>query len=174
MIIDVAANFEVETRLRGGLLLAVTDSGRCTCLLNFEGGLICLDRTRGVGLNAKVAGERRSNSRGTSLWIDLQMLSKRLEQSELYLVYLIIDQAPLLEESVDAHNGAYISSQVTSTSSDRKVFLRIEPVSIDHKVPVVFVHGRRLAPIATVEEFGKSLFLNVRNLMHIKPGTVAR
>lgn len=33
-----------------------------------------------------------------------------------YVVYLIVDKAPLLEEGVNPHNGAYVAGQVAATS----------------------------------------------------------
>ena len=88
--------------------------------------------------------------------------------------YLIVDQTPLLKQSMNSHDGTDIASQVASASCDCKIFLGIEPISVDHEVPVVFVHSRSFASIAAVKEFREGLFFNMGNLVHIKPRAVAR
>ena len=87
--------------------------------------------------------------------------------------YLVIDEAPLLEEGVDAHDGADIASQVPPAGSDGEVLGGVQAVGVDHKVSVVFVHGRRFAAVAAVEELGQSLALAVVDVAHVEPGRIA-
>ena len=44
-------------------------------------------------------------------------------------VDLVVDETPLLKESVDPHDGANVSSQVTSASSASQVLSRVQPVT---------------------------------------------
>lgn len=88
-------------------------------------------------------------------------------------VYLIVDQSPLLEECMHAHDGAHVSSQIPSACGDCEVFGRVETICVDHKVTVITVDGWGLAAIATVEELGKGLALTVIDVAHVKPGCVA-
>ena len=74
---------------------------------------------------------------------------------------------------MDSHDGADISGQITSASSDCQILLGVESIRIDHEVSVVLVYSRRLASIAAVEELGQGFLFDVRNLVHIKPGAVA-
>jgi hypothetical protein len=53
---------------------------------------------------------------------------------------------------MDAHYGADIASQVSTTRSHSEVFRRSESVSIDHEVAIVLIYGRRLGPVTGIEE----------------------
>ena len=75
---------------------------------------------------------------------------------------------------MDSHYGAYISSQISSTCSDRQVFLRIEAIGIYHEVAIILVDGGRLASVTVIEELGKSFLFDVGYLMHVEPGAVTR
>ena len=70
--------------------------------------------------------------------------------------HLIVDQAPLLEKSMNAHDSAHVSGQIAPTSCDSKIFRRSESVGVDHKVAIVLVNRRCLGPIPRVEELGQS------------------
>lgn len=74
---------------------------------------------------------------------------------------------------MDSHNSAHIASKVSSASSDSKVFLRVEPVCVDHEVAVILVHGCCLAAISVVEELWECLLLAFMDDVHIKPRAVA-
>ena len=89
------------------------------------------------------------------------------------VAYLVVDEAPLLEEGVDAHDGADISSQVPPAGSDGQVLGRVEAVGVDHEVAVIAVDGGRLAAVAAVEELGQSLALAVVDVAHVEPGRIA-
>jgi len=89
------------------------------------------------------------------------------------VAYLVVDEAPLLEEGVDAHDGADISSQVPPAGSDGQVLGRVEAVGVDHEVAVVAVDGGRLAAVAAVEELWQGLALAVVDVAHVEPGRIA-
>jgi hypothetical protein len=89
------------------------------------------------------------------------------------VAYLVVDEAPLLEEGVHAHNGADISSQIPPAGSDGQVLGRVEAVGVDHEVAVVAVDGGGLAAVAAVEELGQSLALAVVDIAHVEPGRIA-
>lgn len=89
------------------------------------------------------------------------------------MAYLVVDQAPLLEKSVDTHDGADISRKVPPTCRDSQVFGRVQAVCVDHEIAIVLVDGRGLASVTGVEELGQGLAFEVVYLMHIEPGAVA-
>src|ERR1700709_2038692 len=86
--------------------------------------------------------------------------------------YLIVDEAPLLEERVHSHNSTNISSQISAAGGNGQVFNRVEAICIDHEISVVLVHSWSLTSISVVEEFRKSFSFNAVNFMHVEPGTV--
>lgn len=71
-----------------------------------------------------------------------------------------------------AHNGAYVSCEISSTGRDGEIFGRVEPVCVDHEVTVIFVNRWCLASVATVEELGQRFALEAVYLMHVEPSAV--
>lgn len=88
--------------------------------------------------------------------------------------YLIIDQTPLLKESVHPHNRADISSQISPAGSDRQIFYRVETVCIDHKVSIIFVYSWGLASISVIEELREGFSFDAVDLVHVEPGAITR
>lgn len=62
-------------------------------------------------------------------------------------MYLVVDKAPLLQESMDSDDGTHVSGQVTSASCHGEVFRRVETVGVDHKVAVFLVDCRRFVSV---------------------------
>lgn len=50
-----------------------------------------------------------------------------------------------------------------------KVCARVLPIEKDHKIPVFFVHFRRLRGVSSVEELRQLLTLNLMDLLNIEP-----
>jgi hypothetical protein len=90
------------------------------------------------------------------------------------VAYLIVDQAPLFQKGVDTHDGADITSQVSSAGCDCQIFDGVKTICVDHEVAVVLVDSWRFASIPVVEEFGHGLAFYFMDGVHIKPGAVAR
>jgi hypothetical protein len=85
---------------------------------------------------------------------------------------LVIDQTPLFQESMNPHDRTNISRQIPPTSSNGEVLRRVEPIRVDHKVSVVLVVLRRLAPVLGREELGKRPPFDRGDGGEIKPGRV--
>lgn len=47
---------------------------------------------------------------------------------------LVVDESPLLEEAVHAHDGADVAGQVAAARRARQVLRRVQPVRVDHEV----------------------------------------
>ena len=75
---------------------------------------------------------------------------------------------------MDSHDGAHISSKVSSARGHCEIFGWVDAISINHEVTVILVYRRRFAPISTVEEFRQGFPLQKVDGMHIEPGTVTR
>lgn len=88
--------------------------------------------------------------------------------------YLVVDQTPLLKEGMDSHDGANITSQVSTASRYCQILDGVQSVGIDHKVAIVFVDSGGFASVAVVEELGHGLAFDVVNRVHVEPGTIAR
>lgn len=56
---------------------------------------------------------------------------------------LVINQAPLLEKSMDTHDGTDVASKVATTGSDSEILSWTQAIGVDHKVAVVLVYGGR-------------------------------
>ena len=54
----------------------------------------------------------------------------------LVSLHLVVHQSPLLQESMDPHDGTDISSQVAATGGAGQVLLGIQTVCVNHKVSV--------------------------------------
>ncbi len=101
-------------------------------------------------------------------------VSKGLEiAAKASISHLIVDETPLLEERVHAHNRTDIAGQVTAAGSDCKIFHRVQPVGVDHKVAIILVYRRGLAPVPVVEELWQRLPLNAVDGVHVEPSAVA-
>lgn len=87
--------------------------------------------------------------------------------------YLIVDQSPLLQKGVDAHDCAHVTSQVPATGCHSQVFDGVEAICVDHKIAVVLVNSRRLASISVVEELRHGLALDIVDGVHVEPSAVA-
>jgi hypothetical protein len=105
---------------------------------------------------------------------DQPNLISRHESSAALIAYLIVDQAPLLEESMHAHDGANVSSQIPSAGCDSEVLGRIQSIRIDHEIAVISVYSGRLAAVAIVEELWQGLALAIIDVSHVKPGCITR
>ena len=86
---------------------------------------------------------------------------------------LVVEQAPLLEEGVHAHHGAYVARQVPTTCGNGQVLHGVEPICVDHKVTIVLVRDRGLAAVPVIEELGKGLALDAVDRVEIEPSAVA-
>lgn len=86
--------------------------------------------------------------------------------------YLIVNQSPLLQEAMDAHDGTDIASQIPSTRSDSKVLGGAQAIRVDHKVTVILVYSRGLAAIPRVEELGERFLFYGVDFGHVEPGRV--
>ena len=73
---------------------------------------------------------------------------------------------------MDAHDGAYVTGQVSAACGDGKVLGWVQTVGVDHKVAVVLVDVGGFASVAIVEELRQSLALNGVNGVHVEPGAV--
>ena len=51
-------------------------------------------------------------------------------------VHLVVDQPPLLEECVHAHDGAHVARQVAAAGRARHVLGRVQAVRVQHEVTV--------------------------------------
>lgn len=91
----------------------------------------------------------------------------------IFAAYLIVDEAPLLKERMNSHDGANITRKIAAACSNREVLDGVQAISVDHEVAVVLVHGRGLASVTVVEEFTHRLALNVVDGVHVEPGAVA-
>ena len=54
--------------------------------------------------------------------------------------YLIVDESPLFEEGVNAHDGANVAGQIAPTGRAGQVLGRVQPVSVHHEVAVRQIH----------------------------------
>ena len=91
-----------------------------------------------------MARERRSKSRRSCIRIDLEyhktLVMVEVQSINAFMTYLIIDQTPLFQERVNAHDGAYITRKISSASGESKVLRWPQSVRVDHEVAVVFVY----------------------------------
>jgi hypothetical protein len=67
--------------------------------------------------------------------------------------YLIVDQSPLLQEPMNPHDSSHITSQIPPTSRNSQILSRVQPIGIDHEIPIILVDTRRLASVPIGEEF---------------------
>lgn len=86
---------------------------------------------------------------------------------------MVVNEAPLLQEGVDTHDGADITGEVATASGDGQVFDGVQSICVDHEITVVLVDGGGLASIPAVEELCESLSLDGVDGVHVKPRGVA-
>lgn len=86
--------------------------------------------------------------------------------------HLVVDQAPLLKECMNAHDGAHVSSQIPPACGDCEIFRRSEPVRVDHEIAVVFVNGGCFGTISRVEELRQGASFDGMDFGHVEPGRV--
>lgn len=72
-----------------------------------------------------------------------------------------------------AHNRTDIAGQIAAAGGDGKVLDRVQAIGVDHKIAVVLVYRRSLAPVPVVEELWQRLPLDVVDGVHVEPGAVA-
>ena len=89
-----------------------------------------------------------------------------------WLDYLIVDESPLLQESMAPHDGANISSKISSTSCWRQILCWVESIRVDHKVSVGEINLWSLATIFVVEKLRQMSLFNAVNAVIIKPSWV--
>lgn len=53
---------------------------------------------------------------------------------------------------MNPHDTPHIPSQVPPTRSNSKILGGIQPVGVNHEIPVILVYTRRLAPVFAREE----------------------
>lgn len=85
------------------------------------------------------------------MWIGLV----RGDGREGRATHLVVDQTPLFKKSMNPHDSANVSGEVSPAGGDGEVLGGVEAVGVDHKVAVVLVNRRSLAPILRVEELGE-------------------
>ena len=73
---------------------------------------------------------------------------------------------------MDTHNRTDVSSQVSSTCGDCQVFYRVEPICINHEIPVIFIYSWGFASISVVEELRECLSFDIVDLVHVEPRAV--
>jgi hypothetical protein len=73
---------------------------------------------------------------------------------------------------VHPHDRTDVSREVPPTRGDGQILARVEPVRVDHKVAVVLVDGRDLAPVLRVEELGQGPALDGVDRREVEPGAV--
>lgn len=88
--------------------------------------------------------------------------------------YLVIDQAPLLEECVNSHNSTDVPGKIPPTCRYREILCRVQTVCVDHEVTIVFVDCWSFAPVPTVKELWQSLSLKLVDVVHVEPCTITR
>lgn len=120
LVIDVAAQFEVDITLCGGRRGSAVGGGKRLARGNcgVRSGLEGLQASRGIGNNSEVASEGRPNVGGSGLRVNLKGLIRIHGQSLIVWTHLVVDQAPLLKERVNTHDGTNIASQIATASSD--------------------------------------------------------
>lgn len=53
------------------------------------------------------------------------------------------------------HDRPHVTRQIPPTRRKRQILARIQPIRVDHKIPVFLVNRRRLGPVLAAEEFGE-------------------
>ena len=124
--------------------------------------------------DAEVSGEWRTNGRRSSTWINLLRSLIGGEERSKSIPYLVIDQAPLLEECVNSHNGTDVPGKIPPTCRYREILCRVQTVCVDHEVTIVLVDRWSFAPVSAVKELWQSLSLKLVDVVHVEPGAITR
>ena len=73
---------------------------------------------------------------------------------------------------MDTDNSTDIASQVSTAGRDGEVLGGLQTVRVNHKVAIVLVHLRGLAPVLVVEELWEGLLLDFVDASHVEPGGI--
>jgi len=130
-------------------------------------------RPRGVSRVTRkwpVKGGERAEGRwsGSILSYGVSTKTQKKDRTDL-----VVDQAPLLKKSMDAHDGADVAGKVAATGSDGEILCWAQTIGVHHKVAVVLVYGGGFGPVTRVEELGEGTSLDGVDLVHAVPGSVA-
>ena len=87
--------------------------------------------------------------------------------------YLVVDEAPCLQELMHAHDSAHITTQISPARRESEILWRIETIRVDHKVSAVLIRLRRLAPVSAIKPLRQTLLLNPVDFRHVEPHAVA-
>jgi hypothetical protein len=87
------------------------------------------------------------------LGVCLDQPKGKLRSRLIQWAYLVIDQSPLLQESMNPHDSSHITGQIPPTSRNSQILSGIQPISINHEISIILVYTRRLAPVSIGEEF---------------------
>jgi hypothetical protein len=100
-----------------------------------------LETTRSVEDNPEVASKWWSEGGGARFRVNLcdGALEQAAREPTKLHTDLVVDQTPLLQKSVHAHDGAYISCEIPPARSDGEVLCRPETVRVDHEVSIILV-----------------------------------
>jgi hypothetical protein len=101
-------------------------------------------------------------------------MSTMIHTLRLCNTHLIVDQTPLLEESVHPHDCTHISRQVPPTSGNGKILCRIETVRVDHEISVILVNLGRFTSVLPAEKFWQRLPLERMNGAQVEPCGIGR
>lgn len=102
------------------------------------------------------------------------MMSTMIHTLRLFDTHLIVDQTPLLEESMHPHDRTYISRQVPPTSGNGEIFCWIETVRVDHEISVILVNLRCFTSVLPAEEFWQRFPLERMNGTQVEPCGIGR
>lgn len=75
---------------------------------------------------------------------------------------------------MDPHDGTDITRQVPATGSGGEILLGVQPVSINHEVPIGQVDFWSLGLVLAIEELRESPPFDGVNTVVVKPGSIAR
>lgn len=122
--------------------------------------------------------EGRSESGRFRLRVDLRVGKFELRHRSTLRIasstHLVVDQAPLLQEGMHPHDRSYISRQVSSTRRHGQIFGRVQPIGVDHEIPIILVDLRRLASVLSAEEFGQGFTFEGVHGGEVEPCRVGR
>ena len=101
-----------------------------------------LETTRSVEDNPEVASKWWGEGSRARFWVNLCDGASEQAAREPTKVHtdLVVDQTPLLQKSVHAHDSAYVSGEIPPACSDGEVFCRPETIRVDHEVPIILVN----------------------------------
>ena len=108
--------------------------------------------------DSEMAREGRTECSGTAIRVDLTEISTSLRlgrnaAAKTHAAHLVVYQPPLLQERMHPHDSAHVTRQIPPAGRHGQILPRVQPIRVDHKVPIVLVYRRRLASIAITEKF---------------------